>query len=193
MDNIAVALLAAGRSQRFGQEDKLLAPLGGRPLISWTLEAARSVPAARRLLVTSPGSALTSHAPDFDQLINDDPGSGLSSSLTLAVSVAAQSASSALLILLADMPFVTTRHLDRLVERLCTGGGKPVFSHAAGISHPPALFPAPLFPAMLEASGDSGARALAEQAQLVPLSLEEALDIDTRSDLARAEAIVARL
>lgn len=193
MDSIAVALLAAGRSQRFGQENKLLAPLGGRPLISWAQETALNVPAARRFLITSPDSALTSHAPDFDQLINHDPGSGLSSSLSLAVSAAAQSACSALLILLADMPFVTIGHLGRLIGRLGTGGGKPIFSQAAGISQPPALFPASLFPAMLEASGDKGARALAEQAQLVPISLEEALDIDTMSDLARAEAIVAGL
>lgn len=36
----AALLLAAGGSRRFGEENKLLAPLRGRPLLEWALDAA---------------------------------------------------------------------------------------------------------------------------------------------------------
>jgi 2-C-methyl-D-erythritol 4-phosphate cytidylyltransferase/2-C-methyl-D-erythritol 2,4-cyclodiphosphate synthase len=52
---VDVVVVAAGSSTRMAGNDKLLAPLQGRPLLAWTLEAIRAASATRELvLVTSP-------------------------------------------------------------------------------------------------------------------------------------------
>lgn len=50
---VAILLLAAGASRRFGTENKLLAPLAGKPLVRHAGDAARAVPAALHFVVTS--------------------------------------------------------------------------------------------------------------------------------------------
>jgi 2-C-methyl-D-erythritol 4-phosphate cytidylyltransferase/2-C-methyl-D-erythritol 2,4-cyclodiphosphate synthase len=46
-------VVAAGSSQRMGGLDKVLAPLGGRPLLAWSLEAMRAALSVRRLIVVT--------------------------------------------------------------------------------------------------------------------------------------------
>jgi 2-C-methyl-D-erythritol 4-phosphate cytidylyltransferase/2-C-methyl-D-erythritol 2,4-cyclodiphosphate synthase len=48
-----VVVVAAGRSTRMGGPDKLLAPIGGRPLLAWTLEALAREPAVERIVVVT--------------------------------------------------------------------------------------------------------------------------------------------
>ena len=51
-----VVVVAAGSSRRMGGADKQLAPVGGRPLIAWTLDAVAASPHVDRVvLVTAPG------------------------------------------------------------------------------------------------------------------------------------------
>jgi 2-C-methyl-D-erythritol 4-phosphate cytidylyltransferase/2-C-methyl-D-erythritol 2,4-cyclodiphosphate synthase len=53
--SIDVVVVAAGSSSRMAGTDKLMAPLLGRPLLAWTLDALRAATATRRLiLVTAP-------------------------------------------------------------------------------------------------------------------------------------------
>ena len=53
---MAVALIvAAGRGERLGAPvAKALVPLGGRPMLDWSLDALRAVPAIERILVALP-------------------------------------------------------------------------------------------------------------------------------------------
>jgi 2-C-methyl-D-erythritol 4-phosphate cytidylyltransferase len=46
-------VVAAGQSARFGEEDKLLAPLAGRPVIAWAVEAAASDSRVREIVVVT--------------------------------------------------------------------------------------------------------------------------------------------
>ncbi len=53
--NIGAVILAAGQSRRMGGTDKLFLPLGGRPVLGWSLEAFRAVPeVAVRVVVAGP-------------------------------------------------------------------------------------------------------------------------------------------
>ncbi|MEA2390268.1 MAG: 2-C-methyl-D-erythritol 4-phosphate cytidylyltransferase [Solirubrobacteraceae bacterium] len=56
---MAVALIvAAGRGERLGSsEPKALAALAGRPLLEWSVEAVRAVPAVERIVVALPPGA----------------------------------------------------------------------------------------------------------------------------------------
>jgi 2-C-methyl-D-erythritol 4-phosphate cytidylyltransferase len=57
---MAVALLvAAGRGERLGSgRPKALVPLAGRPMLEWSVEALRAVPAIDRIFVALPGAEL---------------------------------------------------------------------------------------------------------------------------------------
>lgn len=186
-ERIAIALLAAGRSVRFGKADKLTADLAGRPLIAWAAEAGRSLGAAHHLLVTGPDRAIDAGALGYHLLINDQPQDGMASSLRIAALAAEQAGADALLILLADVPFVTPEHLGRLIAAFREDGVRPVFTSASGgVPQPPALFPAVLFTALQGMEGDKGARGLAADATLIEAGEASLLDVDTPDDLERA-------
>lgn len=57
---IALIVLAAGSSERFGALDKLATPIGGRPLLSVTLDTCASdlIQVTDRIVVIGPGSAV---------------------------------------------------------------------------------------------------------------------------------------
>lgn len=187
-DGLVVALLAAGGSTRFGPEDKLAATLGGRPLIRWAAEAALGVEAARHIAVTN-GSAVADLPEGLALVRNDEAGRGLSTSLRLAALAAQEAGAEALLILLADMPFVGADHLRAMIGRF--DAGRPLFSRVPGGSpQPPALFPTRLFPALLEATGDQGARRFAEGADFIEANADQLLDIDTPADLEWARGLI---
>lgn len=185
--DLVVALLAAGRSSRFGAADKRMALLGERPLIAWAAEAGRSVVAVRHVLVTSGATPFDAAAPGYEALVNGDAAEGLASSLRLAARVAREADAAGLLVLLADMPFVDTAHLARLVSAFGHEPGRPVFSRAPGsMAQPPALFPAAYFPELERLSGDKGARQFARDAVIIETNAEMLIDVDTPEDLERA-------
>lgn len=177
--NIAVAVLGAGRGRRFGS-DKLMADLGGIPLGLHIGQTLGQMGFGWRFLVCSKDAALSQHyaALDFTILDNDAPELGQSHSLHRAVQAAVTTRAAALLITLADMPFVSQDHLEKLLE---TTGLATSFdgSHR----QPPSLFPRAIWPRLLAVSGDHGARDLLLQARLVQAPAIQLRDIDTQADL----------
>jgi molybdenum cofactor cytidylyltransferase len=188
-ERLAVALLAAGGSARFGTADKRLADLGGRPLIDWAAQAGRSIPAARHFAIVSAGFALGDCPAGYAPVVNMAAGEGLASSLSLAARQARMMGATALLVLLADMPLVSARHLAALIA--AGDGARPVFSRAGeGRGQPPALFPAALFAQLEALTGDRGARDLAGNALFIPAAAEELIDVDTPVDLMRCRHLL---
>ncbi|HZV17271.1 MAG TPA: nucleotidyltransferase family protein [Sphingobium sp.] len=189
-DPIALALLGAGRSVRFGSADKLMTPLCGRPLIAWAADTGRMLPAEWHLLVAGGDAALAAAAPGYRLIANPAPEQGLSGSLRIAVDEASRLGAAALVVLLGDMPFVTPAHLHQLVAAFGGHEAQPVFTKPPqGAPRPPALFPAACFATLRQLDGDQGARALASGAPLVTADSQSLLDIDTPDDIIRAEAI----
>lgn len=189
-EGIAVALLAAGRSTRFGDTDKLMAPLGLRPLVAWAAQAGKGVKGQRHFLVSGDQAAFDAEALGYERLINPHPERGMASSLRIAAAAADLAGAEALLILLADVPFVTVDHLARLIETFRDDPRQPVFSATAdGPAQPPAVFPASFFSRLQTLEGDKGARALAAAAALVQAGGDMLFDIDTPENLARARAL----
>jgi len=62
---------------------------------------------------------------------------------------------------------------------------------AGGAAHPPALFPASLFDAILSSSGDKGAKHLSRQAILIEADRAQLTDIDTPEELDRAALVLS--
>lgn len=54
---VSVVIVAAGRGKRFGsKKNKVLWPLGGRPVLEWSLRAYASVPSVREIIVVCSNS-----------------------------------------------------------------------------------------------------------------------------------------
>lgn len=175
-------LLAAGASRRFGPEDKLLAACRGRALVLHAAEALRGAGCASLAAVVSSPEVEAALPPDFARL-RIAPGGAQSESLKAAVRAAQAARAERLLICLGDMPNLTAETLRRLAEgppersRACLHDGRPT---------PPALLIAADFPAALRIEGDQGARrifAALPPEDLLPLSAEEARDVDFPADL----------
>jgi molybdenum cofactor cytidylyltransferase len=114
---LGAILLAAGRSTRMGAENKLLAEIGGKPLVRIAAEEALKS-RARPIVV------VTGHQPervqaalrDLDLRIvhNPDFADGLSTSLKAGLSALPDDVDGAL-VLLADMPRVDATLIDKLM------------------------------------------------------------------------------
>jgi molybdenum cofactor cytidylyltransferase len=179
-EDVALVLLAAGRSVRFGAA-KLEAELWGLPLGEHAARALAGVPFARRIAVT--GRARLD-LPGFERAANPAPEAGLAGSVRLGVAAAEDA--EAVLLVLADMPCVTERHV-RAVLAAC-GEGAAVASSDGVRPSPPALFGRRHFPALLALEGDAGARELLRGAVPVRAGPGELTDVDTPEELERLRA-----
>lgn len=185
-DDIAAILLAAGQSRRFGEADKLLAPLAGEPL---ALHAARRIvelaPGRRIAVCDAIDSPLARQlaALDFEIVANPNPERGLSHSLARGIGEATRGPAAAALICLADMPFVGTGHLRALLARFDAAQSPVVASSDGTTAMPPALFARALFDRLAASDGDRGGKALLTGAALVTASTDELADIDRPDDL----------
>ena len=182
--NIAIALLAAGASTRFGG-NKLEADFRGRML---GLAAAETIAGMRfgwQFAVCGPKSAkLVSplEAMGFKVIHNDTPEAGLSRSLGLAVNAAEATEAVALLICLADMPFVMSAHLKSLTEAFHTTGTAAASTRDSQ-PMPPAIFPRAQWAELKATEGDRGARGLIAKAVQVEAPAAMLADVDQPSDL----------
>ncbi|MFM9828266.1 MAG: NTP transferase domain-containing protein, partial [Sphingomonas sp.] len=184
-----LVLLAAGQSTRFGLSDKLVAPLGGKPLYRHAADTLAAVPFLGRVVISSDRDPVLG-VDGFDSIVNEAPERGLSSSLVLGVGAAQRLGAAAILVALADMPFVTSAHVCALFAA-ADGPAAMVASAIDDRAMPPALFAAGRFADLAGSSGDQGARALLGAATLVAATAHELSDIDTPDDLARAQMWLA--
>ena len=170
-----VAVLAAGRAERFGG-GKLEADCAGKPLGRWAVEAAPHP----GIIVAGPGGV--SFAPGWTLLTNPRPEDGLGSSLALAARHAIALRSASLLVLLADMPLVTADYLQRLFAHSAPAATRYREGHA-GV---PALLDRSLIELAAGLSGDHGMGPLLRGAALLDPPLGMLRDVDTPADLAEA-------
>jgi molybdenum cofactor cytidylyltransferase len=207
---IAAIVLGAGTSSRMG-EHKLLLPLGGRPLIAWSVAAAcasqaRPVVVALGRAAEEVRDALAAALPDapYSVVVNQRFAQGMGTSLALAIASLPAEVTGAL-ILLGDQPFMPTAAIEAMLaaaraqpERIAMGAYEGAYEGASGRRRGhPVYLPQRVFGELLALSGDEGARALIARAgddlTLVPIAVERALlDVDTLEDYQRAQALLAQ-
>jgi molybdenum cofactor cytidylyltransferase len=112
-------------------------------------------------------------------------------SLALGIAAARQSGADAVLIALADMPFVPTGHFERILADY--RGPDTLVATSDGVRRmPPALFGSDWFAELEGLSGDRGAHGLLQRAAVVVTEADTLLDIDRPEDLASAQAHLDR-
>lgn len=191
-----IAILAAGAGQRFGG-GKLDTLLLDQPLGRYSLDRALQLNCGVPSIIIgepTPDFAAEAAANDLARLIpNPCAAEGLASSVTLAAQYAAEAGSSAMLLMLADMPLVTISTLEWLVKESLEGK-LAATRHPDGNLGIPACFPSSFFEELQRLEGDRGAGALLRNAQHVSVIDTAALelkDVDTPADLAEIEAILS--
>lgn len=185
----AALVLAAGSSRRFG-EQKLLAPLRGRPLVRWAVESALGSNVDRVLVVAGEeGSAVRDALEDLPAavVLNPDPEEGMASSIRVGV-VALPDGVEWVVILLGDQPEVTPELVNRVLE--ARDSGRPMVAPVyQGRQGNPVAFHSSVFSELEALTGDEGARPLLKRdpgrVTRLELDLPMPRDVDTREDLLR--------
>lgn len=182
-----LVLLAAGRSERFGDVDKLTQDFLGQPLAFHVVTALEAVPFKARLAICS-RSELDFATRGYRVIVNHDPGDGMSGSVKLGVAAARAIGCEAVVVALADMPRVTATHVYRLLE--AAEGRDAVVASSNGVHpSPPAVIGCDQFDALLTLEGDEGARVLVRAGRHVIAPEGVLLDIDRPEDLERLRAL----
>lgn len=177
---VALLLLAAGHARRFGGQ-KLLAPLAGRPLAHHAAATLAALPFGRKIAVVG---SVDLGLSQFGFTCVAVGGEDYPMSVSLARGIEAVAGSDAVMIALADMPFVPPAHVVRLTERF---RGSRIASSNGEILTPPAIFGAQWFDRLGSLSGDKGARSLLHGAPHVLSDAVDLIDIDSAEDMMRAE------
>lgn len=189
---IAAVILAAGRSSRMGAENKLLADVGGRPMVARVAEAVlasqvRPVIVVLGHMADEVRAALAGLPVQF--VTNTDYAQGLSTSLRRGLDALPDGVDGAV-IALGDMPRVASGDIDRLIAAFNPIEGRAIcVPTVAGKRGNPVLWARAFFPEMRQVAGDTGARQLiasyAEAVCEVPVSGDGVLvDIDEPQALA---------
>jgi molybdenum cofactor cytidylyltransferase len=190
---IAALILAAGRSTRFGAENKLLAMIDGAPMLGRAIRIAREADIADVLVITGHEAEQVealARAIGVGVIHNLRYREGLASSLQAGIASLPETCEGAL-VMLGDMPRVTPATLRRLVAASWLASDAPALVPAYnGEWGNPVLIRRVLFPEVLRLTGDAGARKLLvgrEDVAVIAVDDPGILaDFDTREALAKA-------
>lgn len=189
VERSVLILLAAGRSERFGDVgSKLDQPFLARPLGMHVAVALEDMPFQERIAIVD-GCKLDYGAHGYRVVHNDDPERDMASSVRMGVDCAKALDAQAVVIALADMPRVTAAHIYRLFD--AADSPDAVVASSDGVApRPPALFGRNRFDDVLAIRGDQGARDLIQAGRHVVTNAAELIDVDTRADLAALRDLV---
>jgi len=192
--DIAAVVLAAGRSTRMGGPNKLLAELGGKPMVRIVTEQVLGSKASSVTVVTGHQAAEVEKALaglKVKFVHNPDFAAGLAGSVRAGIAAVPENADGAV-VCLGDMPLIDAKLIDRLIEALAPDRGHliavPVSDNRRGN---PVLWSRRFFKELMTLDGDIGARNLIARhvEAVVEVAVEghgAFLDIDTPEALAAA-------
>lgn len=187
----AVIILAAGRSERFGTDNKLLQTVGGQPMIRQTVEHVTAAGMGDVIVVTG------HDADDVERSLNGlpvrcarnaTPWAGMGTSLATGAN-AVKPEAEAMFVVLGDMPGLKPETLTTMLRALDSREGHdivvPVYDGKRG--HP-VLFAAKYFTRLCALSGDTGARSILQDhpERVIAVPVDDPgtlLDVDTPEDL----------
>jgi CTP:molybdopterin cytidylyltransferase MocA len=180
-DEVAGLILAAGGGTRFGEPAKLLADLGGRPLLQWAVDAQCAVTELSRVVVV-----LGAHADEIGEQVRFgraetvvcvDWASGQAESLRCGL--AALAGAGKVIVTLGDAPLVAPAVIARFT-------GEPPRTRAGYHGRPghPVVLGREEITTLMTLSGDRGARDLLRGGPVIEVGhLCSGRDVDTPEDL----------
>lgn len=178
---LGCVVMAAGSGLRFGG-NKLAQLVGGRPLYQRAMEA---VPAGvfHTVVAVTQYDAVAEMAAEkgFLPVRNHHPEWGVSHTIRLGLE--ALGSCGGALFLTADQPFLEAETVSRLTAAFLETPDKIVAAASDGKRGNPCLFPADLFPELLQLEGDTGGsrviRAHPDRLRLIEVPSIQLSDADT--------------
>mgnify|MGYP002632373969 FL=1 len=196
----AAVVLAAGRSTRMGAVNKMLAEIGGKPLVRIAAEQALASRAKPVIVVTGHERERVEQALDglpVRFVHNPDYAEGLGTSLARGIGAVPDDCDGAI-VCLGDMPQVDSGLIDKLLAAFDPErGALVVVPSIDGRRGNPVVWARRFFAELMAVTGDIGARHLigqyAEAVVEVPLAGEAALtDVDTPESFTAVKAEIER-
>jgi len=193
---IAGVVLAAGSSTRMGQ-NKLLLELGGESLVRRAVRAA--LEAHLDPVVVVLGHEATRVQDELSGLSflpiwNPRHAEGVATSLKAGVTAAADA--QALVVMLADMPFVTSAMIGSVAARYRASRARLVVSRYGAVDAPPICYDRSLFGELLSEPGEGCAKRVVRRhidvAAIVTWPEEALRDVDVAADYEIARTEMAR-
>jgi len=192
-DTTAIILLGAGRSSRFGGE-KLLAPMAGRRVLDWALDAALESGLRPVILVTRPDLASIPLPKEVHLKVNPHPEEGLSASIRSGIQAAEAANCRAAIFAPADQPLLHGEVYRRLVRSRQAGHPIAVASFDGQIRNP-VLLGVGWWDAANLLQGDQGLSRLIRTPGTRRVEcgdIASVTDIDTPADLTGVEEILSQ-
>jgi molybdenum cofactor cytidylyltransferase len=201
---VEIIVLAAGRSRRFGDADKLLAQFDGEALIVRTVRRVSSVRLAGHevgisAVVDGAGGAVAGAikaaglAPAVRVVKNERTDEGIGTSVASGIA-SLEDGVDAAVIVPGDMPFVSADVIEALIGAFVADGGiRPAYPLLAdGTQANPVIWPRAYFAKLAALTGDRGGKALLAGQACCTIWLDDprhAADIDTLEDLLKLQAV----
>jgi molybdenum cofactor cytidylyltransferase len=189
-ERVAAVVLAAGQGLRFGSQ-KLLAPLGDRPLLQHALDAANASSLSPIVVVLgADADAIAAGVRTGRARVVHNPDHATGQASSMRVGLRSLDTSDAAVIVLGDQPNVTAALLDALVAAQRSSGAPAVVCAQDGRRSPPTLLHRDLWGEVDGLRGDTGAReVLARHRDVAVFEVAEGLarldDVDTEEDRER--------
>ena len=190
---VAGIVLAAGCSRRMGRHNKLLMEVKGQAVVRSSVQHAMTSNLHSTIVVLGYQAQRVGQALEglqYQPAINANYRQGVSSSLRIGVQAAR--GFDAVAILLADMPAVTPKVLNTLLDVFARQEtpGIVVAVHDGRRGHP-VIWPAAYFPDLMILRGDIGGQSLLQKYRHEVIEVDVGTDgifrdIDTRADLLAA-------
>ncbi|RYF96973.1 MAG: nucleotidyltransferase family protein [Chitinophagaceae bacterium] len=186
---IGVVILAAGESSRMGEPKQLL-PYSGTTLLQHTIDIAQSSRAKPVIVVLGANAGIIQEEVKTDTAIcvtNASWREGIASSIRCGVNhmVQANLPPDAVILMVADQPFVTSTLLNALADQYINHRHPVVASKYEETLGTPVLFDKQYWPQLLALKGDEGAKSLIykniDLAAFVSFPKGK-IDVDTKED-----------
>ena len=186
-------LLAAGQSKRFGNKNKLLAMINGKPIINHILDTLFEIydPSELIVIVGYEHKIIKNliFNKDITILENINYKKGIGTSIALGTSNL-DTEIDGVMIIPADMPYINSKDLiyleKKFIELNCQKVVMPEYNSRIGN---PVILPRNYFNTLKSLKDDFGARSLIRKKDIMTLKTEfgTILDIDTKEELAKTK------
>jgi molybdenum cofactor cytidylyltransferase len=192
---VAGIVLAAGTSSRLGR-NKLFIEIDGEPLLRRTVRRVNEAGLAPVYVVLghdAPRARAALEGLACEPVLNPDYLRGVNSSVRAGI--AAADAACAAVVVLADMPLVTTAMIAALVERYRSSEAPLVISDYSGVNAPPMLYDRSLFGELSSMEGEGCGKQVVKrhrgEALVLSWPAEALADLDVPADVERVKALAA--
>jgi len=197
LSGVSAIVLAAGSSTRMGTV-KPLVKIGGKTMLERTLATLRESQVDEVVVVLGHSAPVIQQSVAFHKarvVVNDSYHEGMASSLRTGLS-SLRADAAAVLVVLADQPFLKYETIDRLIDEYRQKKPEIIVPTYNGFRGNPVLLDRSVFDEVAELTGDIGCRAIFQRhtREIVKVPVQDAgilLDLDTPADIERLENLSA--